>query len=375
MIPGWATPEGTQAYRARLSGRAAPDHFRQAQGLWLSSIGIGTYLGHPDPETDARYVEAIRRAVALGCNVIDTAIHYRFQRSERCVGEALRQLLAQGFRREELVIATKGGHVPYEGDWPEDPQRYIEEHFLRTGVARREDFVNGHCIAPAYLRHQLEQSRRNLGLETVDVYFIHNPEEQLAAIPREEFWKRLRAAFAALEEAAAEGRIRFYGTATWTAYRAPAHAPDALALVEVEAIAREVGGPAHRFRFVQLPYNLAMPEAARRRNQPRGGGWGTLLEVAGDLGITVWASAALMQGRLARSWPLGLQRAFPAGLSEAQRALQFARSTPGITTALVGMSRVPHVEHNLALAGLPLLPPETIAHILDRLAGRPPAEG
>lgn len=367
MIPAWATTEGTQAYTARFHEQAAPGYFRQAQGLWLSSIGIGTYLGHPDPETDARYIEAIQHAVALGCNVIDTAINYRFQRSERCVGEALRRLMAQGFRREELIIATKGGYVPYEGDWPEDPWRYIEEHFLRTGIARREDFVGGHCIAPAYLLHQLDQSRHNLGLETIDIYFIHNPEEQLTAVPREEFRKRLRAAFAALEEAAAEGRIRFYGTATWTAYRVPAHAPDALALVEVEAIAREVGGPDHRFRFVQLPYNLAMPEAALRRNQPRGEGWGTLLEVAADLGITVWASASLMQGRLTRSWPLWMQRTFPEGLSEAQRALQFVRSTPGITTALVGMSRVPHVEHNLALIRLPPLSPETTIEILNTL--------
>ncbi len=370
MIPGWATPEGTQAYTARFQGMADPRHFRSAQGLWLSSIGIGTYLGHPDPETDARYVEAIQRAVAMGCNVIDTAINYRFQRSERCVGEALRRLLAQGFRREELIIATKGGYVPYEGDWPEDPWRYIEEHFLRTGIARREDFVNGHCLAPTYLLHQLDRSRHNLGLETIDVYFIHNPEEQLAAVSREEFRRRLRAAFAALEEAAAMGRIRFYGTATWTAYRSPAQAPDALSLMEVEAIAREVGGSNHRFRFVQLPYNLAMPEAALRRNQPRGDAWGTLLEAAQDLGITVWASASLMQGRLTRGWPLWLQRAFPEGFSEAQRALQFVRSTPGITTALVGMSRVSHVEHNLALARLPPLSPEEITRILQGLTGR-----
>ncbi|WP_376790035.1 aldo/keto reductase [Thermoflexus sp.] len=365
MIPGWATSEGTRAYGARFQDRAAPGHFRPAQGLWLSSIGIGTYLGHPDPETDTRYVEAIVCAVTSGCNVIDTAINYRFQRSERCVGEALRRLFAHGFRREELVIATKGGYVPYEGDWPADPRRYIEEVFLQTGIARPEDFVNGHCIAPGYLRHQLEQSRRNLGLETIDVYFIHNPEEQLAAVSREEFPRRLRAAFAALEEAAAAGWIRFYGTATWTAYRAPA--PEALSLAEVEAIAREVGGQDHRFRFVQLPYNLAMPEAALRRNQRRGEEWGTVLEVAEDLGITVWASASLMQGRLLRSWPLWLRRLFPEGLSEAQSALQFVRSTPGITTALVGMSRAVHVEHNLTLIQHPPMASEAIRTILNAL--------
>jgi aryl-alcohol dehydrogenase-like predicted oxidoreductase len=366
-IPGWATPQGTRAYGERFNGTAAPGHFRPAHGLWMSSIGIGTYLGHPDPETDARYVEAVICAVVRGCNVVDTAINYRFQRSERCVGKALRSLLAYGFRREELVIATKGGYVPYEGDWPEDPHRYIEENFLRTGIARPEDFINGHCIAPGYLRHQIAWSRRNLGLETIDIYFLHNPEEQRAALPLDEFRARLRAAFVTLEEAVAQGWIRFYGTATWTAYRAPTHAPEALSLAEVEAIAREVGGLDHHFRFVQLPYNLSMPEAALRRNQPWGEGWATILEVAQDLGLTVWASASLMQGRLLRSWPLLLRRLFPEGLSEAQRALQFVRSTPGITTALVGMSRVPHVEHNLALVPHPPMSPEAIQAILGAL--------
>ncbi len=366
-IPGWATPQGTRAYGERFDGTAAPGHLRPAHGLWMSSIGIGTYLGHPDPETDARYVEAVICAVVRGCNVVDTAINYRFQRSERCVGKALRSLLAYGFRREELVIATKGGYVPYEGDWPEDPHRYIEENFLRTGIARPEDFINGHCIAPSYLRHQIAWSRRNLGLETIDIYFLHNPEEQRAALPLDEFRARLRAAFVTLEEAVAQGWIRFYGTATWTAYRAPTHAPEALSLAEVEAIAREVGGLDHHFRFVQLPYNLSMPEAALRRNQPWGEGWATILEVAQDLGLTVWASASLMQARLLRSWPLLLRRLFPEGLSEAQRALQFVRSTPGITTALVGMSRVSHVEHNLALVPHPPMSPEAIQAILGAL--------
>ena len=40
---------------------------------------------------------------------------------------------------------------------------------------------------------------------------------------------------------------------------------------------------------------------------------------------------------------------------DAQRALQFTRSTPGIAVALVGMSQVRHVEENLALAAVPPL--------------------
>ena len=79
------------SYRERFP-QAATDHFRAAQNLWLSSIGIGTYLGQPEDETDRRYTEAIVRAVELGANVIDTAANYRFQRSERSIGAALGEL-------------------------------------------------------------------------------------------------------------------------------------------------------------------------------------------------------------------------------------------------------------------------------------------
>src|SRR6185369_5470331 len=107
-MPSSATPEGTTRYRERFKYRAAKNHFREQQHLWLSSIGTGTYLGNPDEATDARYTAAISRAVELGANVIDTAANYRFQRSERAIGKALDQLTeAKGFSRDEIIICTK----------------------------------------------------------------------------------------------------------------------------------------------------------------------------------------------------------------------------------------------------------------------------
>jgi aryl-alcohol dehydrogenase-like predicted oxidoreductase len=384
-LPPYATPEGTARYIARFAGRVAQGHFRQAQGLWVSSIGLGTYLGDPDDATDRAYVEAVKRAVHLGCNVIDTAINYRFQRSERAIGQALRELLesphppaplshAAGegkgdeghFARDELVIATKGGYVPFDGGFPTDPRGYIVETFIRPGIARPEDFVNGHCMAPAYLRHQLEQSRRNLGLACMDIYYVHNPESQLGAIPRDEFRRRLRAAFEALEAAVAEGLIRMYGTATWSGYRTSDRAPDYLSLAEVVALAREVGGEGHHFKVIQLPYNLAMTEALTRPNQAIGDLAVPVLEAASRLGISVVTSAALVQGQLADRLPAFIAKSLPGLKSDAQRALQFARSTPGVSVALVGMSQVRHVEENLALAHLPLATEDQLFSLFQR---------
>src|SRR6059058_6229773 len=118
-LNGWATLEGTARYRARFREVVADGHFRKSQDLWFSSIGAGTYLGDADDETDARYAESVVRAVELGANVIDTAANYRFQRSERAIGVALKRLCADGeHARDELLVCTKGGYLPFDGAPP-----------------------------------------------------------------------------------------------------------------------------------------------------------------------------------------------------------------------------------------------------------------
>ena len=353
-IEGFATTEGTSRFRARFAD-AAEGHFRFEQGLWLSSVGLGTYLGEWDEETDRRYSEAVEHAVRHGANVIDTAANYRFQRSERSIGAALQSLTgAGGFARDELVVCTKGGYLPFDAEPPrgrEAVRRYVEETFVQTGVADFSDIVGGsHCMTPRYLQSQVEQSQRNLNLATVDVYYIHNPETQLTAVPREEFDRRLREAFTRLEQNVAEGRIRAYGAATWNGFRADPAAREHLSLERMVELAREAaGGGEHHFRFVQLPFNLAMPEALVLDNQTLQGRHLSLLEVARALSVTVVASASIMQGKVARNLPERVRQPLGALASDAQTAIQFVRSTPGITTALVGMSRREHVEENLQL--------------------------
>ncbi|MBI3330901.1 MAG: hypothetical protein HYZ96_02170 [Candidatus Omnitrophica bacterium] len=64
-----------------------------------------------------------------------------------------------------------------------------------------------------------------------------------------------------------------------------------------------------------------------------------------------------------------MQQWIPGCQTDAQRAIQFARSTPGITTALTGMKRTAHVEDNLMLARLPTL----TAGVIERLFAHPDA--
>jgi aryl-alcohol dehydrogenase-like predicted oxidoreductase len=354
VVPGCATPEGTDAFRARFAGRAAPDHFARHQGLWLSSVGVGTYLGEPDDATDAAYAEAVAAAVEGGCNVIDTAVNYRCQRSERSVGRALAALRARGIRREELLVCTKGGYLAYDGAPPENPARWFQETFVRTGVAAFDDIaVNSHCMTPAYLEHQLETSRRNLGVACIDVYYLHNPETELEEVGEREFVGRLREAFRFLEGAAASGRIRWYGAATWDGFRTSPQESEYLPMQAMAEIAKSVGGEGHRFRFLQLPFNLAMGEAFGYANQTVGGAVRNVLDAAAAFGLTVVGSAALQQGRVLERMGPVMEGRIPGFTTPAQRALQFARSAPGLATALVGMRHAGHVEENLAVAAAP----------------------
>lgn len=349
LLKGRATPEATKRYAARFP-QAATGHFREAAGsLAVSSIGIGTYLGDPDWRTDTGYTDAVIAAAQSGINLVDTAINYRLQRSERSVGAALQTLVEKGFSREELIVCSKAGFLTPDSRMPDDVSEYFLREYIEPGVMEPDDIVAGcHCMTPKYLANQLDRSRRNLSLECIDVFYLHNPETQLGEIPADEFSRRIRLAFEFLESAVSERKIASYGMATWNAFREEPRSHGFLSLEAMVTLARDVAGDAHHFRFLQLPLNLAMPEALIRANQRVDGKTLAMVQAVRPLGLTLVASAALLQGQLIRKLPayvgqvLGLK-------TDAERALQFVRSVPGLTTALVGMSDPDHVRANLKL--------------------------
>jgi len=233
-----ATAEGTGRFAARVMRRdIVEEHFRDVEDLKVSTVGLGTYLGDCDDATDESYRQAINEAVSSGCNFLDTASNYRCQRSERTLGRALIDLESDGITRDELVIATKGGYIPFDGTPPADPADYVRERFLDRSVFTVEDVAAGsHVLAPSFLKDQLEQSLGNLGIAAVDIYYLHNPETQLASVGPGVFEARMRSAIEFLERAVSEGKIRFYGTATWNAYRVTPESKDFVSLAEVVAI-------------------------------------------------------------------------------------------------------------------------------------------
>jgi aryl-alcohol dehydrogenase-like predicted oxidoreductase len=370
-LSGYATPAGTRRYRQRFEGKTeaalfiAPGHFREtaAQGgaepLHVTSLGMGTYLGETDPDTSALMTEAAVRSVASGAiNVLDTAINYRYQLSERAVGRAIRELTAMhGIQRDEVMICTKNGFLSPDAERQprnEDFRAWFRARYLDSGLIQPDDIAGGmHCMAPGYLRDQIGLSRENLGLETIDLLYLHNAaESQLPAVGRDVFQVRLARAFETLEEARAAGEIRAYGLATWSCFRVEPDQPqEYLNLETVLQLAETVGGENHGFRFVQLPFNLAFPEAVTLEAQTVQGEPMSLLEAAMALGIGVFTSVPLLQGQL-------LKERLPhfEGLeTPAQGCLQFARSHPGVLAPLAGHKQPEHVADNLQVASVPPL--------------------
>jgi aryl-alcohol dehydrogenase-like predicted oxidoreductase len=340
---GFATSEATQRFASRFAALHDRGFYRPVDGLQVSSLGLGTYLGNPDQATDRSYHQTVVAAVRGGINLLDTAINYRHQRSERSIGSALHELFHSGeISREELVVATKAGFLT-PGAVPD---------FLKP-----EDVIgNMHSMQPDFLADQIDRSRSNLGLDTLDIFYLHNPETQLGFIDRPDFERRIGLAFAKLEQLVTAGKIRSYGTATWDGYRRPSGSRDGLDLARLLEIAVHAGGPQHRFRFIQLPFNLSMREAFSN---------GVLVRAA-QLGITVVASASLLQARLARGLPESLAEKLSGLTTDAQRAIQFTRSTPGVSVALVGMSQAAHVSENLRVAAVAPLAPQDYRNLYQR---------
>jgi aryl-alcohol dehydrogenase-like predicted oxidoreductase len=183
LVAGRATETGTSQFADWAVGQRGVNrgHFREFCGLSLSSLGIGTYLGDVDAETDRLVENAISQSVSSGAvNVIDTAINYRFQRAERSVGRALARLIGDQVPggREALLVCTKNGYLSSDGELSLDFWNYIHNEFIKTGKLKPNEIAGeAHSMALPFLKDQLRRSRANLGLDCVDVLYLHNAAE------------------------------------------------------------------------------------------------------------------------------------------------------------------------------------------------------
>lgn len=357
LLMGHATPEGTKNYvKNAVKNRGKPaDHFRVFDNLYLSSIGMGTYLGKPNKEDDQSMENAVYESIKSGSvNVVDTAINYRAMRSEKSVGRALLRLIKDGIvTRDQVFVSTKNGYITNDGDYPEiDVMEYVQTMFISNGIMHADDISSGYNVLnPNYLKRCIDRSIANLHLATLDLVYVHNPfESWYEDVSREDFFQMLSKVFEAYEEYRTLNKIRYYGMATWTCFRVPPDSKEYLSLEDITKTAEKVGGLGkHGFRFIQLPYNLAYSEALLLKNQSVGTEKNlTILEAAERLKIGVFTSIPLFQGRL-------LKTKIPdyGGLTDqVSKLLQIVRSSPSVIAPLVGQKEPNHVEQNLKISSV-----------------------
>lgn len=357
ILHGYATPDGTKNYANNaIQKRGKPSsHFRLFDGLYLSSVGIGTYLGNTTKEDDEALENAIYKSVSSGAiNVIDTAINYRAMKSERSIGRALNSLINDGIiSRDQVFICTKNGYITNDGDYPAiDVMEYLQRMYISTGIIKPDDISSGYNVLnPAYIERCIDKSLMNMHLGTIDLVYVHNAfESWYEDVSREEFIQMLTKVFEIYERYRSNNKIRYYGMATWTCFRVTPDNKEYLSLEEVVKLAEKIGGNEHGFRFIQLPYNLAYSEALVLKNQTVGAEKNlNILEAAARLHIGIFTSIPLFQGQLLRaSIP-----DYGGSGDQVAKLIQIIRSSPSVIAPLIGQKKREHVEQNLRVSDIP----------------------
>lgn len=361
----YATKEGTFKYLKQFP-KYSKDFYRFNGELFFSSLGLGTYRKEPYREENyiVNYKDAVKTAILNGINLIDTAINYRYQVSEQEIGEALMELFDEGkVQRESLIITSKAGFLPLEFPFPENPYEWIKSNVIEKDLSTPEEIViDQHCMSPAYLRWSVEQSLKNLHLNTLDILFLHNPETQLGYVEREVVLSRIKEAFTLFEQLVDEGKIRYYGIASWNAFLYDEDHTEYLSLNDIMQIAQEVGGESHHFKYIQSPFNLVKTHAYNYANQQGPDGrYYTLMQAIEGFGLNLLASSSLLQMNLFKGkFDQTIRETLGTSeLTDISAALQFARSG-NVLSALFGAADTQHVKENMLLAYVPSAKHESI---------------
>lgn len=282
----------------------------------VSSVGFGAWgIGGNEhgnsygPTDDEESINAVRRALDLGCTFFDTADVYGWGRSEKLLGKAL-----EG-RRDEVVVATKVG-----GD------------FYHGGVKLN--------FSPEYIRFAVQKSLDRLGTDRIDLYQLHNPPPDRIGT---------RDLYRVLEALREEGKIRHYGVSI----HAPAEGVAAVRASSGAGCLQVVYNLVHRDPEDDLFPVTRTQDVGIVAREPL---WNGFLTGKYD------GSETFEPGDIRSNWPESYRRqraALAADLQErladegrtlAQAAIAFAASRPEVGTVIPGCKTVDQVEENLAAA-------------------------
>lgn len=346
MIKGFANLINTEKY---LEKKGVLNKSKSTE-YSLSSIGCGTYLGKPNKEVDLQYKKAIKFAVSNGINIIDTAINYRGMRSELVVSEIIKELIEEKIiNRSEVVIATKGGFLPADytkinetidlsTQLKSDREQFVNKEiapFCKLSKAKLQKILErGNAIEEEVIEHLLNKSLNNLGIETIDIYYLHNPEETKLALGEDSFYKELYKTFLLLEEKVNQGVLKYYGIATYFGFIVDKSNGKYLSLEKIIEVAKKAGGDNNHFKFIQLPLNKAMQDAAIKKNQTIKGHELSIVDAAFTEKINILTNVSLNQGKEFKKYTF-------------DEMIQYLITNEKIGSSMIGMKNISNVEKNL----------------------------
>ncbi len=341
----FATKEGTEKFFHLHS--VHKDKKRKLADLSLSALSISPLMGESGKKLDKEHLHAILSSVEGGVNVIDVPGAFHRVSGEKMIQKALEELKEKGIAREQLFLISKVGYLPYEEE-KEGEDKLVKNSYLEKKIVYPGEVVEDfHCISPSFIHHQIRETLENLGVEGVDLFFLHNPEVQLEEKKEGEFETILEKAFEALEEAVSQKKIRFYGISSWNGFRKKRDSKGFLDLSNLVLIAKKIAGENHHFKAIQTPINLIMLEALKQKNQKTQEEEESFLwEACKELGISLFASSPFMEGKVFRL-PSSVFAKMNRDSSSALQALQFIGSSPEVVSVLTGMKDPLHIHENL----------------------------
>ena len=311
----------------------------------ISRLGFGLYNGSETDETDEALLGVMRLALERGIRSFDCAPCYRNLRSENLLGKIVSENPSV-----RLFISTKGGFVPFDFSKGMEAEKKFIDNLIRRGLIRDHLFDHRYfqCFDPIYLEFRLNETLRILGVHSVDVYYIHNPEYLLSRFGKDSFLAIMDGVFKWLKGHIEKGKIKAIGVASWTGFynKEFSHCLQVGDFIEL-AVSHDI---VSFFKYIQVPYNLSNTDGIAKKTQLLNGELKSLFRACHESNISVITSAPLNQGRLVHYPIPSKMRLMVGDMSNVGICLNFIFSSPGVSGVLVSTSSKKHLKEVLEIA-------------------------
>jgi len=310
----------------------------------LSKIGIGLYLGDETEIVDNNLFRVLERSLNTGINIFDCSPSYRNGKSEKLIGKLIRK-----YPNKTYNISTKGGFIPFDFSKGEKAENNYIKELIDSNLIKEELFDQQYfqTFDVRYLQYSLQKTLENINRDSVEIYYIHNPEYLLERCGREIFLNHMRNVFHWIKTEIENRRILEFGISSWFGFfeREPSKR---LQLNDFINLSKEIGIRQH-FRYIQVPYNFYQTDLLFFKGQEVCNKQISLGSAAEKYNLSLITSATLNQGRLVNyTFPDKVTKIFP-NMTSAQISLAFVLSTPSIKSCLVGTNSLDHLEELLVV--------------------------